>query len=460
MRLFLTTFLIVSVFSLKGWSVELYVASSFEKVAKATNPVGRTYADASSRLATQILAGATPDVFVSANRYWVEAVQKSNPNYMINHLADNALVVAVLKPTHFPTSTIGDICNLSFAAALNEVPAGTYADQGMEKLGCKSEIVRAPNVGAVREWIKSGHVDAGFIYASDLVQDQSLISIHRFEPSEIAVSLYAIALTGKGKIWIDKISSSPMISDFGFLPPIARNRPTPLPSLQDEEINASSILWNSALVGVLVVLLAFGPAVFLGFLLARWRSPWKFVVSIITMAPLVVPPVVTGLVLLKVFGKYSVLSPVLDVFGSPAFTWVGAVLASLLVSFPLFLVMTRRAFESVDRSFEVVGLSCGKTRWQVFKRITLPLAMPGIIAGAMLTFARSLGEFGATAVFAGNLAAEGGTISLAIYRSLQSPTGVNLIWILTLFSILLSLVAIGVYEYFLAKQKALFSKGN
>lgn len=457
MRFFLMTFLIVSIFPLRGWSVELYVASSFERFAKSTNQDGTTYADSSSRLATQILEGASPDVFVSANRFWADEVQKKNPNSTLQHIADNQVVIAMLKPSHHPFSSVGAICNLNLGAALKEVPAGAYADQGMKILGCKSNVLRAPNVGAVREWIKSGLIQGGFLYASDLHHDRELIVLHRFGTEEIVVSLYAVPLSSKGKEWVEKVNLSPILLDYGFRIPTAVVSPLDPKSVWDE-VDVLSILWNSALVGLLVVLLALVPAILLGLLLARWTSRWKPVVSILILAPLVVPPVVSGLLLLKLFGKHSFLSPIINTIGSPAFTWVGAVMASLVVSFPLFVVMTRRSCEAIDRRYEVVGLSCGVSRWQIFRRITLPLAMQGIIGGAMLTFARSLGEFGATAVFAGNLAAEGGTISLAIYRALQSPTGAHVIWVLTLFSLLLSLIAIGAYEYFSEKQKNMFSR--
>lgn len=455
MRLFIFTFLIIATFSSTVAAVELYVASSFESFARSKNPNGSTYADASSRLASQILAGARPDVFVSANRFWAAEVHKKNPNFSMQHIADNALEIAALTET-----SPKNICDLKLGAALKEVPAGIYADKGLKILGCNSAIFRAPNVGALREWINSGQVEAGFLYSSDLKENPSFISLHRFDAKEIAVSIYALPLTAAGEAWLKEVNSSPNLVDYGFMMPTNKEGKESSIEAQVFEPDVLSILWNSALVGLLVVLLGLFPAIFLGRLLARWRSRWKPLVSIITLAPLVVPPVVTGLLLLKLFGKNSFLSPITNTVGSPAFTWAGAVLASLMVSFPLFLVMTRRAFESIDRNYEVVGLSCGVSRWQVFRRITLPLAMPGIVGGAMLAFARSLGEFGATAVFAGNLAAEGGTLSLAIYRSLQSPTGSNSIWMLTGFSLFLSLIAIGVYEYFSDKQKDLFSRNG
>ncbi len=437
--------------------IEIYAASSVGEVAKFANPKGSNYVGASSRLATQILSGAHPDIFISADKFWALEVAKANPRYAISKIASNRLVVATLK-NMFPH----EICDLKIGASLKEVPSGHYADIGATVLGCASPSSRAPNAGILREWLKAKVVDAAYLYETDVIADEALKSVHIFDETQVEISFYALPLSIAGNTWLGSQGLSNALENAGFgKKGLLKKAPIAPGSTKDvryknEEIDVLGIVLSSLLIGLIVVCMAFFPAIFFGFFLARVRTRWTILVSLIVLSPLVVPPVVTGLALLKIFGPDHFLSPLIHVFGSPAFTWFGAVLASFIVSLPLFIVMSRRAFEAVDPHFENLGRSCGKSKFFVFRKITLPLAFPGIVAGGMLCFARSVGEFGATAVFAGNLAAEGGTISLAIYRSLQTPGGEEAVWILSLFSLLLSAFSIAGYEYFAQQQRAFF----
>ena len=140
----------------------------------------------------------------------------------------------------------------------------------------------------------------------------------------------------------------------------------------------------------------------MGWLLARRDFLGKSFVSMIVMAPLVVPPVVTGFLLLSVLGRESALGGMLAAVGLPIpFTLLGATLAALVVGFPLYVMAIRAVFDTVDRRFEEVSWTLGVPKAPTFRRISLPLALPGIAAGAVLAFARALGEFGATVVLAG-----------------------------------------------------------
>ena len=177
-------------------------------------------------------------------------------------------------------------------------------------------------------------------------------------------------------------------------------------------------------VGVWVTLLGLVPSVFLGWVLARKRFPGRTLLSVLVLIPLVLPPVVTGLILLDLLGRASVVGGWLAARGFPlSFSFAAAVMAALVVGFPLYVWSCRSAFEAVDPRLEEVSLTLGQPPARTFWRVTLPLALPGLAAGAVLAFARGLGEFGATAVVAGNLEGETRTIALAVYHLLETPGG-------------------------------------
>src|SRR5262245_44917326 len=142
------------------------------------------------------------------------------------------------------------------------------------------------------------------------------------------------------------------------------------------------------------------------------------------MMPLVLPPVVIGYLLLKFFSPRGVVGHALEAVGTPvAFHWLGAVVAAAVVGFPLFVMTIGLAMKGVDPRLETVSRSLGRSRWETFWKVTLPLSWPGILSGAAISFARGLGEFGATVILAGRIPGETETIPLAIYAELDSPGG-------------------------------------
>ena len=195
-------------------------------------------------------------------------------------------------------------------------------------------------------------------------------------------------------------------------------------------------------------------ALFFGWLLARGRFPGKWLISSLLMVPMVLPPVVTGFLLLDLLGPSAPLGGLLASMGiRVAFAPLGAVVAAAAVSMPLYVLAVRSAFEAIDARYEGVSHSLGIGRLATFRRITLPLALPGFAAGAVLTFARALGEFGATVVLAGNIEGETRTIALAIYTLLESPNGMDAARLLTWLSVGLSLAALVGYEWFTRWQR-------
>lgn len=158
-----------------------------------------------------------------------------------------------------------------------------------------------------------------------------------------------------------------------------------------------------------------------GYALARWRSGARDVVDSLLTLPLVLPPTVLGYYLLVLLGRRGVLGAWLDRIGIQlVFTWQGAVIASMVVAFPLILKSARAAFEAVDPQLERAARTLGISETGIFFRVTLPLAARGILAGALLAFARALGEFGATLMIAGNLPGRTQTLSVAVYAAVQA----------------------------------------
>jgi molybdate transport system permease protein len=159
-----------------------------------------------------------------------------------------------------------------------------------------------------------------------------------------------------------------------------------------------------------------------GLLLARTRFAGRDVLDAVFLLPMVLPPTVLGYYLLVAFGRHSAFGSWLEsTLGvTLIFTWQGAVAAAAVVAFPLVFKGARAAFEGVDRNLEHAGRTLGYGEWTVFVRVTLPLAWRGIVAGAMLAFARAIGEFGATLMVAGNIPGRTQTMSIAIYEAVHA----------------------------------------
>lgn len=213
------------------------------------------------------------------------------------------------------------------------------------------------------------------------------------------------------------------------------------------DLDVASAIRLSLLVGVAAALLGLVPAVVAAWTLARRRFAGKSLLTALVLAPLVLPPVVTGLLMLRLFGRASPIGHLLEQAGLPVtFTLLGAILAALVVGFPIYVMTIRGAFEAIDPRYEEVSLTLGETPARTFRRITLPLALPGIVAGFVLAFARGLGEFGATAIIAGNMEGSTRTIALAVYALLDAPGEDPRIAQLAAASVALSLGALVGFE--------------
>ena len=196
------------------------------------------------------------------------------------------------------------------------------------------------------------------------------------------------------------------------------------------------------------VLVSLPLAIAVAHTLARSNFPGKTLFDATVHLPLVLPPVVVGYLLLLLFGRRGPIGAWLEEwFGIIfAFRWTGAALAAGIMGFPLMVRAVRLSFESIDRKLEAAASTLGAGRAGVFLTVTLPLALPGIITGVLLSFARSLGEFGATITFVSNIPGETRTLPLAIYTYTQTPAGDEAALRLSLIAVLFSLAALYVSE--------------
>ncbi len=194
-------------------------------------------------------------------------------------------------------------------------------------------------------------------------------------------------------------------------------------------------------------------AVALAWLLSRRRFPGKALLDAVVHLPLVLPPVVVGYFLLLVFGRRGAIGAFLDQYLgiSFAFRWTGAALACAVMGFPLLVRAVRQSLDAVDRGLEAAAATLGASPPWVFASVSLPLILPGIVTGMLLSFARSLGEFGATITFVSNIPGETQTLPLAIYSFTQVPGGDAQALRLCVLSILLSLAALLASELLLRR---------
>jgi molybdate transport system permease protein len=183
--------------------------------------------------------------------------------------------------------------------------------------------------------------------------------------------------------------------------------------------------------------------------LARWAFPGRQALNILVHLPLIMPPVVTGYLLLIAFGPQGGLGAFLkDAFGLTfAFRWTGAALASGVMAFPFMVRAARLSIEAVDPKLEQAAATLGASRAWVFATVTLPMILPGILAGCVLAFAKGMGEFGATITFVSNIPGETQTIPLAIDLALETPGGEGRVMRLALISIALAAGALALSEW-------------
>lgn len=196
-------------------------------------------------------------------------------------------------------------------------------------------------------------------------------------------------------------------------------------------------------------LLSLPLGVLVAYALARWRFPGRQLLNGVVHLPLILPPVVTGYLLLMTFGRKGAVGQALESwFGLVfAFRWTGAALAAAVMAFPLMVRAIRLSIDAVDIRLEQAAYTLGAGRLSVFLTITLPLILPGVITGAILAFAKAMGEFGATITFVSNIPGQTQTLPSAIYAYLQVPGGEGRVALLVLISVSIAMVALLLSEW-------------
>jgi molybdate transport system permease protein len=210
-----------------------------------------------------------------------------------------------------------------------------------------------------------------------------------------------------------------------------------------------SPLWISLKTSLLATVFTFFVGIAAAYWMLGYRGRWKSLIEAIFVSPLVLPPTVAGFILLVLFGKNGPIGQLLELLNfSVVFTWYGAVIAATVVAFPLMYKTALGAFEQIDLNLLRVARTLGASEWTIFWRIVLPLALPGIIAGTTLAFARALGEFGATLMIAGNIPGQTQTIPMAIYVAVEAGAmNEAWVWVLVTLSVSLSgIIAVNVWQ--------------
>ena len=220
--------------------------------------------------------------------------------------------------------------------------------------------------------------------------------------------------------------------------------------LTPEELTVVAL---SLKVGLWAVAASLPPAIAAAYVLARKRFAGKALFDAAVHLPLVLPPVVVGFLLLELFGRRGPIGALLEPLGIVfAFRWTGAALAAAIMGFPLMVRAIRLSIQAVDTRIELAARTLGASPLRVFLTVTLPLAWPGLVTGAILAFARALGEFGATITFVSNIPGETQTLPLAIYTFTQTPGHDTQVLRLSLLAVALSLLALAFSEWLVRRS--------
>ena len=431
----------------------------------------------SSTLARQIGAGANFDVFISANSRWMNEVQDKNfieSSSRCVLLTDRlALIAPVDSDVSIANATIGEVLtSTSGSIAIGDasyVPCGMYAKEALTNLNCwdsiQDRIVPAASVRTAQQYIESRQCELGVVYHAAATQSDKVKVITVFDETLHLPIQFSAACSTESKIgntflgFLNQSVAMKIFSASGFESCI----PDALPTAQTIsveptfEVNTWQTLLISLKVAAACTLVVAAPGVLLGYTLARKSFPGRSIVNAFVLLPMVIPPVVAGYLALILLGKNSFLGHWLyDVFGiSIAFSWMGAVVVSAVMGLPLLIRSVKTTVEMIDHRYALAANTLGASPLRTFFTVTIPLAGPGILAGLVLAFARCLGEFGATALFAGNIPGKTQTLSLAIFNFTQIPGAESTVLRFVGISIVLSFGAMLGSEFLNQRMKHL-----
>jgi molybdate transport system permease protein len=421
----------------------------------------------SSTLARQIESGAQADVYISANQKWMNYLSKKDLLLSDTRFDWLATDLALIAPADEQIAVQMDR-HFDFASAFegrlaigdpSHVPAGMYAREALESLSwwnsVEHRVASCANVRAALQLVARGETSLGIVYASDATVTDRVRIVGVFPPSTHApIRFCAAACRGadmNAYTFLQFLNNEQALSlckAHGFTVKEDSIRSRHESAGVHLSGDARKALMISLKTSACCLALILVPGVLCGWLLARGRFRGKVLLDMLVHAPLVMPPVVTGYLALLVLGRRGWLGQWLeDSIGlSLSFTWTGAVLVAAIMAFPLMVRSVRLAIQLVDQRIEQAAATLGSSPLKVFLTVTLPLALPGILVGLVLSFARSLGEFGATMTFAGNIEGQTRTIPLAIYTMIQNPDSNSATFRLVIISLVLSCGALAVSE--------------
>jgi molybdate transport system permease protein len=439
---------------------------------KETGVAVQISAEDSGKLAVQITNGAPADLFLSANEKWADLIRDKGLALATKALLGNTLVLVVPRGNPAGVRSPEDLTGAAvkrLALAGPTVPAGTYARQALahlrllDELEKQKKIATGENVRVALTYVERGEAEAGIVYGSDAKITDQVEVAYTFTAAAHDPIVYPLVLLMAAEDkpgarnfydYLQQPAAAKTFEKYGFSWRAPSRGPAAGAAGAPKRggwLTAGewSAVWLSLLVAATATVgsLPFGIA--LGHLLARRQFPGKSVVETVLSLPLVLPPVVTGYLLLVAFGRQGWLGRFLERwFGvGLVFTWEGAALASAVMAFPLMVRAIRVAFAEVDVRLEQAARTLGAGPLETFFRVSLPLARRGVIAGAVLAFARGMGEFGATVMIAGNIPGKTQTIPLYIYGQLNAPGGIEESVRLVVVSILIAAGALAAAEF-------------
>jgi len=419
---------------------------------------------ASSKLARQMQASGAYDVLLSADSTTLDQIASSLAPDSITSFLSNRMVLISRGGLDDPASNLSDLVSKPgrIAVAGPSVPAGRYARELLGRFGVadplEGRLVSADNVRIALAMVASGAADHGLVYQSD-VQPGSGLTVRWVAPIGRSPKIeYVAALRPQAPdaaaAYLGFVRSSTVQGAARTLGFLSGEDASSRSEETGQAFDLISILGVTLKVGLAAILLILIPGVALGFLLARYRFPGRSVVRVFVTLPMVLPPVAVGLVLMMLFARGSALGRAAEsVLGGPILlSWPAAAIAAAIMSFPLLVLGSQNAFLSVPRRVEQVAATLGASRWTVFFKVTMPLALRGILHGVVFAFARALGEFGATALVAGRIPGETETISLAIYDRIERFQDQDAL-LLSAISVVVALLFTGTAEVALRQRE-------
>lgn len=428
----------------------------------------------SGSLARRIEAGAEADLFLSADEKWMDRLEQRGllldgsrrvlfGNRLVLVGQEAAPLTWTTRPSWLQRLAIGDPAS---------VPVGSYAQEALRTLGwweaLEPDLVLSPDAASLVQNLRRGRAPYGILYRSDLGLAGGLHLLATLpqalhEPIHYSVAVLRRAPHRAAALAALESLESPgalaLARGLGFETPKTASDPALMADAPIAGVRTLGPILLSLQVATAATILAFLPGLFLAWFLARRQFVGKSLLDALLHLPLVIPPVVTGYLLLLLLGPSTPVGAfVHDRLGIHLFDWKGAAIASAVMGFPLFLRSARLGFENVEPRLEQAASTLGAGPWRVFARVSFPLALPGILTGIILCFARSLGEFGATITFVSLVEGKTDTLPLALWRETQIPGGESAALRLLVVSIVLALLAMIASQWI--TQRTLGQKGR